>query len=131
MGNRFKKPKVTTIHEQYVQEKSMISERKALKKKYLVRRLTVFFIFAILVSGYIISSIFSQASAIDEKKNELAKLEKTLEDLKENETVLVEQIQKLHNDEYLGQLARKYYYLSDDEEIIFALPEEEEENPSN
>ncbi|MET3700072.1 cell division protein DivIC [Bacillus oleivorans] len=126
MGADLKKKKVTTIHEQYVQERAVVSQQNAKKKKYLVRRLTVFFIFACVLTGYLISSIFSQASAVEQKQKELQKLEAQLEKMQEDQTILEEQIQKLNDDEYLGQLARKYYYLSDDNEIIFDLPEEEE-----
>ncbi|GAA0320706.1 hypothetical protein GCM10008967_09070 [Bacillus carboniphilus] len=135
MGRRSSREKVTTIHEQYVQEKAVYSEQNATKRKYLVRRLTAFLLLATMITGYLISSLFSQASAIDEKKSKLNKLQNDLEELKEEQVVLEEQIQMLNDDEYLGQLARKYYYLSDEKEIIFALPEdeeeEEEENTSN
>lgn len=119
--------KVTTIHEQFAEEQNILSDRRALRKKFLVRRLVVFFVLAMVVTGLIVYSLLTKVTVVEEKRAELELLETKMENLQDEQSVLEEQIQMLHNDEYLGQLARKYLYYSNDQEVIFALPNKEQE----
>ncbi|AIE58589.1 FtsB family cell division protein [Bacillus methanolicus] len=109
-------------------EKAEISANR--RRKLLIRRLTVFFIFAAAVSFVMISTLVSQASILEEKQKEKRALEEKLSDLKKRQNVLQEEIVKLNDDDYIAKLARRDYFLSENNEIIFNLPKEKKEKTS-
>lgn len=118
---------VTKLQSGYVKEQER-NERIATKRKRLIiRRLAVFFLFATLISYFMISTLVSQASSLEEIKEEQQQLHAELKALKKNETILKEEIVKLNDDEYIAKLARKDYFLSDKGEIIFNIPKEKKE----
>lgn len=122
-----KKRSVTKIQSGYVQEHER-NELIAVKRKRLIlRRLVVFFLFATFVSYFMISTLVSQASSLDEIKQEQQQLQQELKALEKKETILKEEIVKLNDDEYIAKLARKDYFLSEQGEIIFNIPKEKKE----
>lgn len=122
-----KNRRVTKLHSGYVKEQER-NERIATKRKRLIiRRLAVFLLFASLISYFMISTLVSQASSLEEIKEEQQQLHAELKALKKDETILKEEIVKLNDDEYIAKLARKDYFLSDKGEIIFNIPKEKKE----
>ena len=95
------------------------------KKLGLTRRLVIFGIFAIITTGIVLTTLFSQHSALKAKEEHKSELKVKLSDLQKDEARLKEEIIKLNDDEYIAKFARKEYFLSDDGEIIFNLPENE------
>lgn len=87
----------------------------------------VFFLFAAATSYFMISALVSQASSLEEIKEEQKQLKTELKGLQKTETILKEEIVKLNDDEYIAKLARKDYFLSEQGEIIFNIPKEKEE----
>lgn len=104
--------------------------RAARRKKLLIRRLTVFSIFAGIISYVLISSLVSQHRTLEEMNRDLAQAQEQLAELKKQEEVLRQEIIKLNDDEYLAKLARKELYVSKDGEIIFTIPEEKKDKDS-
>ena len=121
------KRKVAKIESTYVNEQEAAGLAVARKRKLLLRRLSLFFVFAIFASYFMISSILSQASVIDEKKAQKKQLEKEFSELKQQQTVLKENIAKLNDDDYIAKLARKNFFMSNQNEIIFHIPEKTQE----
>lgn len=122
-----KKRNVTKLQSGYVQQHER-NELIAVKRKRLIlRRLIVFFLFATFVSYFMISTLVSQASSLDEIKQEQEQLQQELKDLEKKETILKEEIVKLNDDEYIAKLARKDYFLSEQGEIIFNIPKGKKE----
>ena len=119
--------KVAKIETTYVQQQELSENAAARRKKKLLRRLSVFFGFALFVSYFMISSILSQASVLDEKAAQKKQLDQKLTTLKNQQKSLKQEISNLNNDEYIAKLARKEYFLSNKDEIIFNIPDSNKE----
>ncbi|MBS4216615.1 FtsB family cell division protein [Neobacillus rhizophilus] len=118
---------VSKIQTAYVQQQEYAEIASARRKKLLLRRLSLFFVFACLLSYFMISSYLSQTRILEAKVAEKRKLDHQLADLKKQEKILKENIVKLNDDDYIAKLARKEYFFSDKNEIIFNIPEEKKE----
>lgn len=93
------------------------------RRKGLVRRLSFAFMIAIFGGYFIVSTLLSQASAIENKLSEKTSLEKQLVDLKNRQSILEEEIVKLNDEDYIGKIARRDYFFSEKDEVIFKLPD--------
>lgn len=118
---------VTKLQSGYVQQHERNELIAAKRKTLILRRLIVFFVFASVISYFMISTLVSQASSLDEIKTEQKQLNEELKGLKKKEKILKEEIVKLNDDEYIAKLARKDYFLSEKGEIIFNIPKGKEE----
>ncbi|WP_230203722.1 FtsB family cell division protein [Bacillus massiliigorillae] len=126
MGS-LKEKKVSKIESTYVKQREQTQQRQAKNKRGLLRRLVVFGIcFAVLLS-FTISTLFSQSSAIEKKKDEVNKIEKKLASLEKKQQLLEEEIVKLNDDEYIAKIARRDFNLSQEGEVIFNLPKSKED----
>ncbi|WP_153127104.1 FtsB family cell division protein [Peribacillus tepidiphilus] len=126
MGS-LKERKVTEIRTPYVTQQYQKIQNSSRKRKGLYRRLVFFGVCAAVLSILAVSTLFSQAAALEEKKQEKAALQKKLAKLEKTQVMLEEEIVKLNDDEYIAKLARRDYFLSNKGEIIFNLPKSEEE----
>ncbi|HZG69932.1 MAG TPA: septum formation initiator family protein [Chondromyces sp.] len=102
------------------------------KEKFLIRhrlklyrRLSAFLIIAVVVIAGMASTLFSQTARLEEKQKEKARVTQELKEHREQQVLLEEELNKLKDDEYIAELARKNYFLSDKGEIIFNIPESE------
>lgn len=120
------KKNVAKIQTTYVKQKEYAEVASARKKKLLFRRLSLFLVFAAVISYFLISGFVSQSSSLEAKVAQKKLLDKELADLEKKEQILNEEIIKLNDDDYLAKLARKEYFFSEQGEIIFNIPEEEE-----
>ncbi|MFZ7943188.1 MULTISPECIES: FtsB family cell division protein [Bacillaceae] len=127
MGEERKK-NVSKIQTTYVEQQEYAEIASARKRKLLLRRLSLFFVFASLLSYLMISSYLSQTTKLEAKVAQKKKLDHQLTELKKQQDMLKEDIVKLNDDDYIGKLARKQYFFSDKNEIIFNIPEEKKEN---
>ncbi|MDQ6595398.1 septum formation initiator family protein [Bacillus salipaludis] len=122
-----RKKNVAKIQSTYVEQQEFAEIATARKRKLVVRRLSLFLVFAIFVSYFMISSILTQASMIDAKKAQKKQLGHKLAELKKQQDILKEDIVKLNDDDYIAKLARKEYFFSKKNEIIFNIPENKKE----
>lgn len=118
---------VTPMENEYVRHQEHMHQSSSKRKKRLVRRLAVFLVLVLAISGFLVSTLISRAQVLEDKRTEKAQLEKKLEHLKDKQTALEEEIVKLNDDEYIAKLARRDYFLSDEGEIIFNIPEPDKE----
>lgn len=120
--------KVTKMDNPYVahQEKQVQTVKR--KKRGLVRRLTLYAVFAAVFLVLAVSTLITQNVALNEKTEQKEKLDDKLAKLEKKETDLKEEIVKLNDDEYIAKIARRDYFLSDKGEIIFNLPKGKDEN---
>ena len=125
MGS-LKERNVARIQTSYVQQKEQKKQQQMQRRRGLIRRLTFIGALFCVLSGLFISTVLSQASTIEEKKEQKLKAEEELSALKKEEQNLEEEIIKLNDDEYIAKIARRDYYLSNDGEIIFNLPNNED-----
>ncbi|NWQ44550.1 septum formation initiator family protein [Bacillus sp. EB106-08-02-XG196] len=108
----------------YVHQQEIAEIASARKRKLLFRRLSLFLVFAALMSYLMITSFISQSSTLDKKVAQKKQLEQQMTQLKKQQEILKEDIVKLNDDDYLAKLARKEYFFSENGEIIFNIPEE-------
>ncbi|MFP7300253.1 FtsB family cell division protein [Neobacillus niacini] len=116
---------IAKLQTNYVEQQEIAEIASARKKKLLYRRLSLFLVFAALMSYLMITSFISQSSALDKKVAQKRQLEQELTQLKKQQEILKEDIIKLNDDEYLAKLARKEYFFSETGEIIFNIPEDD------
>ncbi|MEH6940682.1 FtsB family cell division protein [Bacillus sp. JJ722] len=126
MGS-LKEKKVSKIQSTYVEQREQKHQRQAKNKRGLIRRLVVFGIIFAILSGFSISTLFSQSSAIEKKMNEKQKIETKLASLEKEQQLLEEEIVKLNDDEYIAKIARRDFFLSNEGEVIFNLPKKQED----
>lgn len=113
--------KITELQSQYALEQERQQQLSKRRKRGLFRRLFVLGLLAIITSSIILTTLFKQSAAIDEKIEQQKELEAELTSLKKEEKILREEIVKLNDDEYIAKIARRDYFLSDDNEIIFNI----------
>ena len=56
------------------------------------------------------------------KEQEKTEMLAELKEIEEEQEMLINQLAKLEDDEYIAKLARQEYFLSDHNEIIFSMP---------
>ncbi|WP_203364417.1 septum formation initiator family protein [Bacillus sp. REN10] len=95
-------------------------------KKKLYRRLAAFSVLALIIIGGLGSTLMSQFTHLEEKQKQKEEAQATLAELKKQQKQYEEELERLNDDEYIAELARKNYFLSDEGEIIFNIPETEE-----
>ena len=115
---------IAKIETTYVHQQEIAEIASARKRKLLYRRLSMFLVFAAVMSYLMITSFISQSSTLDKKVAQKKQLEQQLTELKKQQVILKEDIVKLNDDDYLAKLARKEYFFSENGEIIFNIPEE-------
>ncbi|RST71147.1 septum formation initiator family protein [Siminovitchia acidinfaciens] len=122
------KPKytVTSLENKYMIEQEAFARSAARRRKLLIRRLSVFLVFAVVVCTLLISTVISRESVLKAKEAEKARAEEKLAKLEKRQLILENEIVKLNDDEYIAKLARSEYFLSDKGEIIFNIPKEKE-----
>ncbi|MBD8005914.1 FtsB family cell division protein [Bacillus norwichensis] len=124
MGVRPKK--TVTLENKYLMEQEASARSTVRRRKLLVRRLSVFLVFTIVICILLISTLVSRESALEAKKEEKALAEAKLAKLEKRQLMLENEILKLNDDEYIAKLARSEYFLSDKGEIIFNIPKEKD-----
>jgi cell division protein DivIC len=123
MGAEQKK-NVSKIQTTYVKQQEYAEIASARKKKLLARRLTMFLVFASILTYLMISSTISQTTKLNAKLAQKKELKQQLTELKMQQDILNENIIKLNDDDYIAKLARKEYFFSEKNEIIFNIPED-------
>lgn len=116
-----RKKNVTKLNTEYSQQQQNLKKQTGRKRIGLIRRLTFFGVLALLIGIGIVTTLITQASAIENKKAEKEKLEQQLTKLESKEKQLESEIVKLNDDEYIKKIARRDYFLSEDGEIIFNI----------
>jgi cell division protein DivIC len=114
---------VTKLQTTYVHQQEYAEIATARKKKLLIRRMSLFLVFSVLISYFIISGFISQTSSLEAKHAQKKQLTQELAQLKKKQEILKEDIVKLNDDDYIAKLARKEYFFSEKNEIIFSIPD--------
>lgn len=114
---------VTKMENDLVHKHDMAETQTATKRKRLIRRLACLIVLACATTYFMVSALLTQASALEEKEAEMAKLQQDLGEIKKEQKVLKGEIVKLNDDEYIAKIARRDYFLSEKNEIIFNIPD--------
>lgn len=113
---------VSVLHNDYVTSQELTEKLRGKRRRGLIRRLLAFFVLLCLIVGSLYSVVYSQEQKLQlvQQKRELTK--KELAKVTGDQQKLQRQITLLHNDDYIGELARQKYFMSKNGEIIFASP---------
>jgi cell division protein DivIC len=122
------KRNVSRIQTTYVEQQEYAEIASSRKRRLVLRRLSVFLVFASLLTYLMISDHISQTTKLEAKLAQKKKLNHQLADLKKQESILKEDIVKLNDDDYIGKLARKEYFFSEKGEVIFNIPDDNKQN---
>ncbi|WP_285769327.1 septum formation initiator family protein [Peribacillus sp. SI8-4] len=123
-----RKRKVAKIENAYVAQQEKKVQTVVKKRRGLMRRLTLYSVFAALFLILAVTTLITQNAALDEKVQQKKEMQVKLAKLEKDETVLKEEIVKLNDDDYIAKIARRDYFLSDKGEIIFNLPKGKEDS---
>ena len=108
----------------YIQEKQVYEKIKRRRRRGLYRRLAAYGVLTAILSASFLSLFLSQHRLLNEKAEEKQRLQEELASIEKQEIRLREEIKKLHDDEYIGELARRDYFFSKEDETIFTFPNE-------
>ena len=126
--NRKSPATIASINKEYVQSLQQKIDRKKARKVRLYRRLAVFAFAALLILGFFTHSFFEQKKILALKEQEKAEKLAELKGVEDEQEMLINQLAKLEDDEYIAKLARQEYFLSDNNEIIFSMPNKKAED---
>ncbi|OKL35782.1 FtsB family cell division protein [Domibacillus mangrovi] len=117
------KEKVLLLKNAFIlsQEKKAIFKMQ--HKRKLMRRLAAFGVVGLIILGTMLSAIISQSASLETSGEKLVKAEQQLIKLEQQQKHSEEELERLKDDEYIAELARKEYFWSDKGEIIFNIPE--------
>jgi cell division protein DivIC len=118
---------VSKIQTTYVAQQEYAEIASSRKKKQVIRRLSVFFVFASLLSYLMISSFLSQTTKLEAKIAQKKQVDNQLADLKKERNNLKQEIINLNDDDYIAKFARKEFFFSKENEVIFTIPDEKKE----
>ena len=121
-SNRKSPATIASINKEYVQSLQQKVDRKKARKVRLYRRLAVFAVAALLILGFFTHSFFEQKKILALKEQEKVEKLAELKEVEDEQEMLINQLAKLEDDEYIAKLARQEYFLSDNNEIIFSMP---------
>jgi cell division protein DivIC len=113
-----RKRKVAKIENPYVAQEEKKVQTVEKKKRGLMRRLTLYSVFAAVFLILAVPTLITQNVALDEKVQQKEELKGKLAKLEKDETLLKEEIVKLNDDDYIAKIARRDYFLSEKGEII-------------
>lgn len=113
--------KVSEINSRYIEQQEKNTEIKSRSKKGLFRRLSALGIFVVVVLVITGITLHSQNSVLERKIERKQALEMELAQLELEERDLKDEINNLHDLEYISEIARRDYYLTKPGEIIFKV----------
>ncbi|ADU28353.1 FtsB family cell division protein [Evansella cellulosilytica] len=117
-----KRGNVRTLTSEYMEQQTLLHEHKLRRRKGLIRRLTFF---GCLIMGFFIFTgitLYNQHTLINEQELEKQQLEDKLLELENEEQNLKEEIELLHDPDYIAEIARRDFYLTKPGETLFQLP---------
>ena len=86
------------------------------------RRLAIWFNVCTIFASWAAIQLLQQTEKIAEKQSELEQAQMKLHQTTEMKQELQAKIERLHDPEYVDELARKEYYMTREGEIIFVDP---------
>lgn len=120
--NRPRRKALQEAHLQFVRESELLDKIKKRRRRGLYRRLVAYGILATVVTCAFISIFLSQHQLLQAKQQERESLEAELQVANQAEIELKEEIERLNDYEYVGEIARRDFFFSKKGETIFKLP---------
>lgn len=116
---------IARLDSTYMKHYDAYVERHHRKKKRLVRRLVLFALLVMIVTGSMVWYHVHQQQLYAKKLEKFETLQEEMTTLNKEESDLKREIELLENEEYVLQIARTNYFFSKEGEIIFKIPNED------
>ncbi|MFC6463945.1 septum formation initiator family protein [Marinilactibacillus sp. GCM10026970] len=126
-----KRPVVTKLENQYIEEKTLENIRNKKRKKMIKRRTTLIMVVGLFFVSLLVVPLFKNQSQLQDSRIEQAEAREKFESLEMDQEKLNYYIGLLENEEYVLKLARSEYYLTKDNEIVFSFPEDKKPDHLN
>lgn len=116
--------KVSRINSPYMNRYDAHMERQNKRKRILRIRLTLFGTIVLIFFFSLLTYHMSQRELYGEKQAEYESLQEEKQELKAEETSLLEEIKLLEDESYVLRIAKTNYFFTEEGEIVFKLLEE-------
>lgn len=121
---RKREEKVSRINSPYMNQYDAQMERQHKRKRLLRRRLTLLGMIVLISFFSLLTYHMSQRELYAEKQAEYEALQQEKQELKTEETSLLEEIKLLEDESYVLRIAKTNYFFTEEGEIVFKLLEE-------
>lgn len=95
-------------------------EKRKIGKRRRLKLFTIVMVLFLLWAG---SIWLQQQEELNKQQEELVLVQDQVKKAKEHQLELTDEIKRLHDPEYIGEVARRDYFLSGPGEMIFKIPE--------
>lgn len=119
------KAKIRRLTSEYMEKQALLDEQRRRRRKGLLRRLSMFAMCVIVLLSFAGVTLYQQQATIDNQKVESQQLMDDLAYMEQEESRLTEEIDWLHDPEYIAELARRDFLLTKPGETLFQLPRSE------
>ncbi|MBU5595539.1 septum formation initiator family protein [Amphibacillus sp. MSJ-3] len=116
--------KVSRINSPYMNRYDAHMERQNKRKRILRIRLILFGTIVLIFFFSLLTYHMSQRELYGEKQAEYESLQEEKQELKAEETSLLEEIKLLEDESYVLRIAKTNYFFTEEGEIVFKLLEE-------
>ncbi|WP_440897274.1 FtsB family cell division protein [Amphibacillus sp. Q70] len=121
---RKREEKVSRINSPYMNQYDAHMERQRKRKRLLRRRLTLLGMIVLISFFSLFMYHMNQRELYAEKQAEYEALQQEKQELKTEETSLLEEIKLLEDESYVLRIAKTNYFFTEEGEIVFKLLEE-------
>ncbi|SDO59835.1 FtsB family cell division protein [Alkalicoccus daliensis] len=117
-----RKTQIRRLTTEYMERQEQQEEHRQRRLKGLKRRLSVFGAGVLLFFLIASVTLFQQHATIQESEQENQQLEQRLAEMETEGKELEAEIEALHDEEYIAELARRDFFMSKPGETLFQLP---------
>ncbi|WP_416148126.1 FtsB family cell division protein [Salipaludibacillus sp. HK11] len=114
--------KIRQLTSEYMERQALLEEQRRRRRKGLIRRLSVFTFCAVIFLSFVGVTIFQQQASIQAQNTQIEQMEEEFVHLEKEEVRLKQEIEWLHDPEYIAELARRDFFLTKPGETLFQLP---------
>jgi cell division protein DivIC len=116
------KATIRRLTSEYMDKQMLLDDQRRRRRKGLLRRLSMFAFCAILLLSFAGVTLYQQQATIDNQKIEGQQLQDELAFMEQEESRMKQEIEWLHDPEYIAELARRDFFLTKPGETLFQLP---------
>ncbi|MCD8510799.1 MAG: septum formation initiator family protein [Bacillus sp. (in: Bacteria)] len=117
-----RKATIKRLNSDYIDEQSTLYEHKLKRKRGVIRRLSFYGIAMVIFLVFIGMTLHNQQQTIQEQAEKKQMLEEELYVMIDKELELKDEIELLHDPEYIAEIARRDFFLTMPGETLFQLP---------
>lgn len=116
------KTKIRRLTSEFMEKQALLDEQRRRRRKGLIRRLSMYALCAIFLLSFAGVTLYQQQTTIDDQKIVSQELQDKLANMEREESRLTQEIEWLHDPEYIAEIARRDFFLTKPGETLFQLP---------